>query len=108
MEQEQYLTLFYNLAEYRAPDGTIVQAIWDGQWFLVPDNPSDPNAEHWQYAVESSGAIVVCHYTGRIEPEPPRPPGKAAYLLPDDLRPKARSIEIGATDLTVADFVKVE
>ena len=118
MNSHTYRTLFEDFADYRTPDGTLVQAIWTGNepganprashyWILAPELQSTtPITEFWQYEVEPSGDIIVRYIIKPRESDLPGQMKEDLLTLFDKL--SFGIIELGMTDLTVADFTKVE
>lgn len=114
--EADYKKLLIDLAYYRLPDGTEVQAIWTGRdaapgetqpqyWILAHlDNPRDLAAEHLQYEVERSGRIIARYTSGLTQIDPPTEIGPNAFLLPDNLTQQPLRDETSATDLTIEDL----
>ena len=74
MNEQEYATLFIDLADYRLPDGTEVQAIWTGSeqdpdhhtppyWILAHhDNPHDKQSPRLQYEARRDRSIIAVQW----------------------------------------------
>ena len=118
MTAEHYRTLFEDFANYRTHDRTIVQAIWTGTrpnadqsaahfWVLVPQRTSNTSIiNFWEYEVKPSGQIIVCYIINAHDADFP------SWVKTDILALLAHvplgAVAYGMTDLTIADFTKVD